>query len=87
LHTPARRALVVINSTIGVLFRVNPQSGRAIKVDLGGTSLTAGDGLLVRGRTLDVVRNQLQQVAVIKLNRARNPPEGDQKRQGAGRAQ
>jgi hypothetical protein len=24
---------------------------------------------------------------VIKLNRARNPPEGDQKRQGAGRAQ
>jgi hypothetical protein len=67
-QTPNRRALLVINSTTGVLFRVNPQSGRAKKVYLGGTSLTAGDGLLVRGRTLYVVRNQLNQVAVIKLN-------------------
>jgi hypothetical protein len=68
LQTPNRRPLLVINSTIGVLFRVNPQSGRATKVDLGGTSLTAGDGLLVRGMTLSVVRNQLQQVAVLELN-------------------
>jgi hypothetical protein len=67
-QTPNRRALLVINSTSGVLFRVNPQSGRATKVDLGGTSLTAGDGLLVRGRTLYVVRNQFNKVAVIKLN-------------------
>ena len=32
-------------------------------------SLTNGDGLLVRGRTLYVVQNQLNQVAVFKLNR------------------
>jgi hypothetical protein len=67
-QTPNRRAVLVINSTTGVLFRVNPQSGRATRVDLGGTSLTAGDGLLVRGRAFYVVRNQLEQVAVIKLN-------------------
>ncbi len=39
------------------------------QVDLGGYALTNGDGLLVRGRTLYVVQNQLNQVAVFKLNR------------------
>ena len=59
VQTPNRRALLVINSTTGVLFRVNPQNGWAKKVNLGGTSLTAGDGLLVRGRTLYIVRNSV----------------------------
>ena len=31
--------------------------------------LTAGDGLLVSGRTLLVVQNRLNQVAVVHLNR------------------
>jgi sugar lactone lactonase YvrE len=53
---PNRGALLVINSTSGVLFRVNPQSGRATKVDLGGTSLTAGDGLLVLGKLCTLCR-------------------------------
>jgi sugar lactone lactonase YvrE len=66
-ETPNRKALLVVNSTTGLLFRVNPRTGEATQVDLGGTRLTAGDGLLVRGRTLYVVRNQLEQVAVIKL--------------------
>ncbi|HEY6666328.1 MAG TPA: superoxide dismutase, partial [Propionibacteriaceae bacterium] len=57
-------------STTGLLFRVDPRTGVATQVDLGGTPLTAGDGLLVRGRTLYVVRNQFEQVAVIKLNAA-----------------
>ena len=39
----------------------------ATAVDLGGASLTAGDGLLVVGRTLYVVQNQLNTVAVIQL--------------------
>jgi hypothetical protein len=51
-----------------VLFRVDPRTGVATRVDLGGASLTNGDGLLVRGKTLYVVRNQLNKVAVIKLN-------------------
>jgi sugar lactone lactonase YvrE len=67
-QTPNRKALLVVNSTTGLLYRVDPQTGVATKVDLGGSSLTAGDGLLVRGRTLYVVRNQLNKVAVIKLN-------------------
>jgi sugar lactone lactonase YvrE len=68
-RTPDGRGLLVINSTTGNLFRVHPRTGKATKVDLGGAALTNGDGLLLRGRTLYVVRNVLNQVAVIKLNR------------------
>jgi sugar lactone lactonase YvrE len=67
-QTPNGKALLVVNSTTGLLFRVDPRTGVATRVDLGGASLTNGDGLLVRGRTLYVVRNLLNQVAVIKLN-------------------
>lgn len=67
-QTPNRKALLVVNSTTGLLYRVDPRTGVATQVDLGGASLTNGDGLLVRGRTLYVVRNQLNAVAVIKLN-------------------
>ena len=67
-QTPNRKALLVVNSMTGFLFRVDPETGVATQVDLGGTALTAGDGLLVRGRTLYVVQNQLEQVAVINLN-------------------
>lgn len=66
--TPNRRALLVVNSTTGALFRVNPATGRATRVDLGGATLTSGDGLLVQGRRLYVVRNSLNQVAVFRLN-------------------
>jgi sugar lactone lactonase YvrE len=69
-ETPNRTALLVVNSMTGSLYRVDPNSGIATRVDLGGASLTAGDGLLVRGRTLYVVRNQLEQVAVFRLNAA-----------------
>ena len=68
--TPNRRALLVIQSNTGLLFRVDPNTGEATSVDLGGRLLPNGDGLLVRGRTLYVVQNQLNQVAVIKLNAA-----------------
>ena len=66
--TPDGRALLVVQSATGTLFRVNPRTGVATRVDLGGYPLTNGDGLLVKGRTLYVVQNRLNQVAVIKLN-------------------
>jgi sugar lactone lactonase YvrE len=68
-QTPDGRALLVIQSPTGFLYRVNPHSGRATRIDLGGTLLTNGDGLLLRGRTLYVVRNQDNQVVVVRLNR------------------
>jgi sugar lactone lactonase YvrE len=66
-ETPDGQALLVVNSTTGLLYRVDPETGEATQVDLGGISLTSGDGLLVLGNTLYVVRNQLNQVVVIKL--------------------
>lgn len=60
--------LIVVNSTLGEIYRVDPVSGAASEIDLGAPAqLTAGDGLLLQGKTLYVVRNQLNQIAVVGL--------------------
>lgn len=69
-ETPDGRALLVVNSSTGELFRVDRRSGRATEVDLGGTLLTNGDGLLLQGRTLYAVQNRLNKIAVIELDKA-----------------
>ena len=69
VETPDRRALLVVQSSTGYLFRVNPRTGVARRVDLGGTLLTNGDGLLREGRTLYAVQNRLNRVAVLRLDR------------------
>ena len=67
--TPDRRALLVINSSNGLLYRVD-DDGVATQVDLGGYVVTNGDGLLREGRTLYAVQNRLNKVAVFKLNKS-----------------
>jgi sugar lactone lactonase YvrE len=67
-QTPNRKALLVVNTAAASLFRVDPATGIATLVNLGGYTLTNGDGLLVRGTTLYVVQNRLNQVAVFKIN-------------------
>lgn len=69
VQSPDRRSLLVVDSATGTLFRVNPRTGVARAVDLGGAVLTNGDGLLLRGRTLYAVQNRLNQVAVVQLDR------------------
>ena len=66
--TPSGEWLIVVNSTVGALYRVDPQTGDATQIDLGGASVTAGDGLLLHGSTLYVVRNQLNTIVVIDLS-------------------
>jgi len=51
-------------------FGTGERRAHATKVDLGGTTLPNGDGLLLQGRTLFVVQNQNNRVAVIRLNAA-----------------
>ncbi|ATE53676.1 SMP-30/gluconolactonase/LRE family protein [Actinosynnema pretiosum] len=68
--TPDGRALLVVQSNTGKLFRVNPDTGLAREVDLGGEVLTNGDGLLLDGRGLHVVQNRLNTVALFSLDRA-----------------
>jgi sugar lactone lactonase YvrE len=60
--------LVIVQSSTGKLFRVDPATGNAKTIDLGGASMTNGDGLLLVERTLYVVRNRLNRVAVISLS-------------------
>lgn len=64
------RVLVVVQSNTGKLFKVNPSTGVTRQIDLGGALLTNGDGLLLRGRTLFVVRNRLNLIAVVRLTRS-----------------
>jgi sugar lactone lactonase YvrE len=65
--TPNGKTLIVVNSSVGALYRVDPDTGRASLIDLGGATVTAGDGILLDGKTLYVVRNSLNQIAVIRL--------------------
>lgn len=68
--TPDGDALLVVNSSNGLLYRVDTATGAARAVDLGGYVLTNGDGLLREGRTLYVVQNRLNTLAVLRLNRS-----------------
>jgi hypothetical protein len=62
------RYLIIVNTSAQTLYRVDPLTGEAIAIDLGGASLPNGDGLVLIGKTLYVVQNFLNQIAVIKLN-------------------
>lgn len=67
--SPDGRTLLIVQSNTGLLFRVSARTGVARQVDLGGASLTNGDGLLRRGNTLFVMRNQNNQIVRIALGR------------------
>ncbi|MFD5512081.1 SMP-30/gluconolactonase/LRE family protein [Streptomyces sp. NPDC127051] len=66
-RTPDGRALLVVNDNVQALFRVDPRTGAATEVELDGGSVANGDGLVVHGRTLYVVRNQDQAVDVFTI--------------------
>jgi hypothetical protein len=60
--------LVIVQTNLGKLFRVNPRTGVTREIDLGGTNVVNGDGILLEGRTLYVVQNRSNQIAVVKLS-------------------
>ncbi len=61
------KSLVVINSSVGKVYRVDPATGVADEI-VADTSLTSGDGILLRGRELSVVRNADNEVVVLRLS-------------------
>jgi sugar lactone lactonase YvrE len=68
--TPNGKTLIAVQSTNGNLYRIDPRSGAATKIQLAnGESVPDGDGMLLDGKTLYVVQNQENQVAVIDLAR------------------
>jgi sugar lactone lactonase YvrE len=64
-RTPDGRGLLVVQSNTGSLFRVE-RDGVTHRVAVPIT-LTNGDGLLLRGRTLYVVQNRLNTVTALRL--------------------
>jgi hypothetical protein len=67
-ETPDGRGLIVVQSNTGKLFRTT-YAGVTTEIDLGGETVANGDGLWLRGRTLYVVQNRLNQIAKIQLSR------------------
>lgn len=65
--TAARGWLLIVQSNTGLLFRVDPATGDTVALD-GDYDATLGDGLEVRGSTAWIVRNQVETVAVLRLN-------------------
>jgi hypothetical protein len=61
-------SLIVVNSFTGGLFKVDPTTGFAKLIDLGGANVVNGDGLVLRGKKLYVVENFTNAVVVVKLN-------------------
>lgn len=66
--SPNGTSLLVVNTTTGLLYDVDPENGNASEIDLGGETVTAGDGILLEGRRLYVVRNQRNAIAVVRLD-------------------
>jgi sugar lactone lactonase YvrE len=62
------KTLVVVNSTTGKLYTVDRATGAADEIELTGGNVQFGDGILLHGKTLYVVQNQLNRIAVVKLS-------------------
>jgi sugar lactone lactonase YvrE len=66
--TPNGRTLIAVQTAGGKLYRIDPSTGVAKLISLAaGESVPNGDGILLTGKTLYVVQNQLNRVAVIAL--------------------
>jgi sugar lactone lactonase YvrE len=66
--TPDGKELIVVNSVDGVLYKVDPATGAAKRIDLGAGALPHGDGILLNGNTLYVVQNSSITATWFELN-------------------
>ncbi len=61
------RTLVAVQSATGKLFTIDAATGQTKAIDLGRGSVPNGDGLMLVGRTLYVVQNRDNRIAVVQL--------------------
>jgi sugar lactone lactonase YvrE len=66
--TPSGKTLIAVQSVAKKLFLINPSTGATKTIDIGSYDLANGDGLLLQGRTLYVVQNRSNKVAVFRLS-------------------
>jgi hypothetical protein len=66
--TEEGRYLITVQSNTGRLYRIDTASKEVEEIDLGTETLTNGDGLLLDGQTLYVVRNQQGLILPVELS-------------------
>jgi sugar lactone lactonase YvrE len=62
------KTLIAVQTVAKKLFLINPSTGATKAIDIGSYDLANGDGLLLQGRTLYVVQNRTNTVAVFTLS-------------------
>jgi Cu-Zn family superoxide dismutase len=62
------RYLIVVQSNTGKLFRITIATKEVVEIDLGGATFESGDGLLLRGHKLYVVRNAANEIVKVRLS-------------------
>ncbi len=66
--TPSGRMLIAVQSFARKLLLIHPSTGATQTIDIGTYDLANGDGLLLQGKTLYVVQNRSNMVAVFRLS-------------------
>ncbi|WP_448624360.1 SMP-30/gluconolactonase/LRE family protein [Geodermatophilus sp. URMC 64] len=67
--SPDECALVVAQGNTGILWRFDLRTREATRIDTGDVDLTDADGLVLRGSTLIVIRNQARVITTLHLDR------------------
>jgi DNA-binding beta-propeller fold protein YncE len=65
--TPDGKYLIVVQSNTGKLFRITIATKEVVEIDLGEATFESGDGLLLRGHVLYVVRNAVNEIVKVQL--------------------
>jgi hypothetical protein len=68
IATPDEKKLIIDDTFGESLYLVDPQTGHATTIDLGGKSLLFADGLIRIGRTFYVVQGPFNQIAVVRFS-------------------
>lgn len=63
------RSLIVVQMNKGLLFRIGVADKRITPIDIGGESVATGDGLVLDGMRLYVVRQGEQEIVTIDLDK------------------
>jgi hypothetical protein len=61
--------LVAVQSNLGHLYNIDPETGETTLIDLDGATVVNGDGIYLEDQILYVVQNRFNKVAVVELNR------------------
>jgi len=66
--TPNDRYLITVQSNVGKLFRIDLATQEVTEISVPGANFTSGDGLLIKGHTLYVLRNRFEEIVKVQLS-------------------